>query len=333
MAEFDTQGFAAVDKFFGASGDGISKDSNEVAVNQSSSAKISALSGGGGGHRRGGVGALKQSQPQWSSGNSNLERVLKVSRKKKRSRQDLEDEDNHSLQSEHNDDDDDNVEEGRTAIVKDSKKKATATEITIAASSKNSKKKKGKKERQRLVPEEDASNENEHPTAGTEDSANLPEAPVLKTDDPGVAAGEDVAPSNTKDNDSSNKRNKSNKRRRKVRSRQKNIRKDTRTMADKPAHLIPGNPNYLGRPMTQATRERLKHPVSTGKNMLMGLDGSSRRGNTFKAKATSDASSIPKTKQKQQSQEGSAKEQEQLFVIDRGNSNAPAAEDDVGVVL
>jgi len=54
--------------------------------------------------------------------------------------------------------------------------------------------------------------------------------------------------------------NKGKRRRRKVRSRQKNIKKDFRSVDEKPAYLVPGNSNYQGRPMTQATRKKLGLP-------------------------------------------------------------------------
>lgn len=49
-------------------------------------------------------------------------------------------------------------------------------------------------------------------------------------------------------------------RRKKVRSRQKNIYKDRRT--EKPLHLIPGQKEYAGRPLTSETRSRLHLPIS-----------------------------------------------------------------------
>jgi len=47
------------------------------------------------------------------------------------------------------------------------------------------------------------------------------------------------------------------KKRRKVRSRQKNIYKDRRDRGEKPSHLVPGNKDYRGRPLTAETRAKL----------------------------------------------------------------------------
>lgn len=57
------------------------------------------------------------------------------------------------------------------------------------------------------------------------------------------------------------------KHRKKVRSRQKNIYKDTRRMHEKPEHLRKiGSHHYRGRPMTPATRAKLKLPTKISNN-------------------------------------------------------------------
>ncbi|KAG7374250.1 hypothetical protein IV203_013345 [Nitzschia inconspicua] len=285
MAEFDSKGFAAVDKFFGRQDD----ERDDPILSKSS---LSLLTDRG--QRRGGVGAVTSNKKFATS--PQLEQVLKVGRKK-RLRQELEDD--LSLKPDE-DDGDDEMDLGRTAIAKDTQTKTPPVQASHPPSSKKSKKK-GKKERQKM---------NQQIFEETHVADPLPE---IEMDDRDASKNElDEAVTNPAAAKNSNNKRK----RRKVRSRQKNIRKDTRPMADKPAHLIPGNPNYQGRPMTQATREKLKHPVSTGKKTLDNKNRSSNNGKRMKAESSKGPETLPKN-------EGS----EELFVIDRSSA------DDVGVAI
>jgi hypothetical protein len=284
-AAFDSKGFAAVDKFF----DGQDRETDSASFDRSKD----ALSRG---QRRGGIGAASKK----SAISSKFETVLKVGNKK-RSRRDQEDDP--GIQEDDHDDDDDELDVGRTAIAKDiPKQKRTTSVLAEISSSKISKqKKKGKKERQRTSQIEEK-----------EGSEKVLSDKPLSNDDNEKSSGANNEPSADASANNTNKR-----KRRKVRSRQKNIRKDTRSMADKPAHLIPGNPNYQGRPMTQATRERLKQPVTTGKNII----GSHQTSVEKKGKASLATKSL---------EDGSVKTQvdsKELFVIDRSSV------DDVGEIV
>ena len=59
-------------------------------------------------------------------------------------------------------------------------------------------------------------------------------------------------------NDEKESSQKEKRKRRKIRSRQKNIFKDKRLSQHKPGHLIPGRPDFRGRPLTAETRYKLK---------------------------------------------------------------------------
>lgn len=140
----------------------------------------------------------------------------------------------------HDDDDDDAEEDvGRTAIDGGSKRAATANrcfeeeQLPDSAGQKKKKKKLGKRERQE-----------QKATIGNDGTG----VPAEAKD---VLAG--VSRTGGIDDGDGNKDKK--RKRRKVRSRQKNIRKDNRET--KPTHLVPGNADYRGRPLTAETRRKL----------------------------------------------------------------------------
>jgi hypothetical protein len=181
--------------------------------------------------------------------------IMTMVGRRKRNEQDEEDDvsDNPS-----NEDD----EEGRTAIDDTHEEmqqgernggvpnpETTDTKGSSLGVTKSKTKKKGKKERQR----------HDETAAGEASPGNkIPEASasagtVIETTSAPLDASslqEDPASSS-----SSRKR-----KRRKVRSRQKNIYKDKRPMDQKPEHLVLGNREFGGRPLTAETREKLSLP-------------------------------------------------------------------------
>lgn len=232
--EFDSSGFSALDKFFG---EGTGKATEQRKFTESSTSS-------GRGKRRGGVGvdtAESKSVTKKISSDLLAKQLLIVDRKRLR--------ENSCGEYEGGDVDDggihdaDEADGGRTSILQ---VKTTASK-SIDRKVKNIKSKKnlGKKERERLkhainieVFDEDANDEHYRNRDVTSNRKNI---------------------HNSEGNlELGNKRIK--RKRRKIRSRQKNIRKDNRSVDEKPAHLVPGNRNYQGRPMTQATREKLNLP-------------------------------------------------------------------------
>jgi len=302
-AEFDSSGFSAVDKFFGngAEGDTEKKLTGSSAIGINSAAT-------GRSKRRGGVGTSSSNNVDSAKQLSSdilAKQVLSVGRKRSR------DEDNNEFHEardgvdDHGVEDGDEADGGRTTIVK--KKKTPKNTVVASASNNNNqpnnnnaknKKKLGKKERlrqkQTVNIEVFEAVEQEQLTGDivvTETTTNENTAAIAKTGG---------SPGSTKTSTATYPTTK--RKRRKVRSRQKNIRKDNRSADEKPAHLIRGNHNYQGRPMTQATREKLNLPPP---------NKSKHRTNFSNQKTTSgDPSS--------------------LFVIDR---NPESAGDDVGVKL
>jgi len=281
-AEFDSSGFSAVDKFFG---NGTENATGHKKLTGSFTADIR-------GKRRGGVGVNDKNN---NSGTKQLssdllaKQILSVGRKRSRdnSNEDSSGEYEGDGADDHGVHDADERDVGRTSIVE---MKTTNSKKTNRKDKKiKPKKKLGKKERERQkhavndieVSEADA-NHGHHQTSG-----------VATTETPTNGKTSDVA----KHSESTERTTK--RKRRKVRSRQKNIRKDNRSVDEKPAHLIPGNRNYQGRPMTQATRERLNLPPHKKK----------RINNTFN-----------------ENQDGNSS----LFVIDR---NPDSNGHDVGVNL
>lgn len=283
-AEFDSSGFSAVDKFFG---NGTDKAAGHEKLTGTSS------TAGSRGKRRGGVGeSLKSNEQATKSLSSDIlaKKILNVGRK--RGRDNSNDDDEYEYEGDGVDDhgvhDADEVDGGRTSIVE--KPKAIASKKT-GGKDKDSKPKKklGKKERERqkLAAKNevlDADANQEHNSAIPETTASNKE----KEHDGIKHAGSTERPSTKK-------------KRRKVRSKQKNIYKDKRSVDEKPVHLIPGNSNFRGRPMTEATREKLNLPAPPPRN---------KHRNKFNNKDTGDTSS--------------------LFTIDR---NPDSSGDDVGVTL
>ena len=314
-AEFDVSGFSAVDKFFGND-----ETKNKSTISSSSATKEGHVVGSKGKRRRGGVGTstdVDDASKKLLSSDALSKKILNVGRKR-RSREDNVDDDeedeNYIDGGDHgvNDDDDEMIDGGRTNIVEKStlskKGKIVAgssdklTNDQAIVGSKNPKKKLGKKERQRQKQQEETS------AAATQVEVFEPvaENSAHEQDD----ETRDSAAEDTKDSaglithNNTEKYPGAKKKRKKVRSRQKNIYKDNRTKDEKPAHLTRGNPNYQGRPMTEATREKLNLPPPT-KKIRPSYNNSSKNqdGNT-------------------------------LFVIDRSpDSPVGGGGDDVGVKL
>ena len=314
-AEFDVSGFSAVDKFFGND-----ETKNKSTISSSSATKEGHVVGSKGKRRRGGVGTstdVDDASKKLLSSDALSKKILNVGRKR-RSREDNVDDDEEDEDyidgGDHgvNDDDDEMIDGGRTNIVEKStlskKGKSVAgssdklTNDQGIVGSKNPKKKLGKKERQRQKQQEETS------AAATQVEVFEPvaENSAHEQDD----ETRDSAAEDTKDSaglithNNTEKYPGAKKKRKKVRSRQKNIYKDNRTKDEKPAHLTRGNPNYQGRPMTEATREKLNLPPPT-KKIRPSYNNSSKNqdGNT-------------------------------LFVIDRSpDSPVGGGGDDVGVKL
>lgn len=314
-AEFDVSGFSAVDKFFGND-----ETKNKSTISSSSATKEGHVVGSKGKRRRGGVGTstdVDDASKKLLSSDALSKKILNVGRKR-RSREDNVDDDEEDEDyidgGDHgvNDDDDEMIDGGRTNIVEKStlskKGKSVAgssdklTNDQAIVGSKNPKKKLGKKERQRQKQQEETS------AAATQVEVFEPvaENSAHEQDD----ETRDSAAEDTKDSaglithNNTEKYPGAKKKRKKVRSRQKNIYKDNRTKDEKPAHLTRGNPNYQGRPMTEATREKLNLPPPT-KKIRPSYNNSSKNqdGNT-------------------------------LFVIDRSpDSPVGGGGDDVGVKL
>ncbi|KAL3805703.1 hypothetical protein HJC23_005947 [Cyclotella cryptica] len=142
-------------------------------------------------------------------------------------------------------------EEGRTSAVKERKRKMMNVPIDVTSdcdknnamevvAPKIKEKKKGKKERDQ---------ENHAATVGdaTDDKVNQ------STNEGNYVQENDQIEPSTNNEHEENKKYK----RKKTRSRQKNIRKDKRSIEEKPAHLVLGNSDYTGRPLTKATKEKL----------------------------------------------------------------------------
>jgi hypothetical protein len=214
-------------------------------------------------------------------------KILNVGRKRGRDNSNDDDEYEGDGVDDHGVHDADEVDGGRTSIVKKTKPSAWKKAGGKEKDSKP-KKKLGKKERERqkLAAKNevlDADANQEH-SAITETTASTKE----KEHNDIKHSGSTKCPITKK-------------KRRKVRSKQKNIYKDKRSVDEKPVHLIPGNSNFRGRPMTEATREKLNLPAPSPRN---------KHRNKFTNKDTGDPSS--------------------LFTIDR---NPDSSGDDVGVTL
>jgi hypothetical protein len=221
MAEFSNTGFSAVNDFFGES----TQEKNSVAPQQAQQPKT----------KRRGVGSTLAPKTQ----NQDLisKRVLKVG--SKRNRDDDDDEEDVTAKE----DDDDEEDAGRTAITpKERAVNVNAPEkeqVKVVANKEGGSKKLGKKERERVKKEAE-----ETAAAGTETKNE-------DMEDTGVAEEEE---------DDNNKKGGQKKKRRKIRSKQKNVYKDSRSLEEKPKHLVPGKRLYQGRPLTSETRTKLGLP-------------------------------------------------------------------------
>ena len=132
-------------------------------------------------------------------------------------------------------------EEGRTSAVKERKRKvqnvhkeaADGAAVDVPSSKK---KKKGKKERAAAA-------------ATSVDTSNANNS----TDKIDATEKEVVA----KETDATDEGERKKTKRKKSRSKQKNIRKDNRSETDRPSYLNHGSSGYAGRPLTNATKEKL----------------------------------------------------------------------------
>jgi hypothetical protein len=222
MAEFDNTGFSAVNDFFG---ENTQEKKSSVAPQQAQQPKT----------KRRGVGSTLAPKTQ----NQDLisKRVLKVGTKRNR---DNDDEEEDVTAKE---DDDDEEDAGRTAITPKERPinvNAPGKEQDQVANKEGGSKKLGKKERERVKKEAE-----EAAAAGTETKSE-------DMEDTGVAEEEQ---------DDNNEKGGKKKKRRKIRSKQKNVYKDSRSLEEKPKHLVPGKRLYQGRPLTSETRTKLGLPA------------------------------------------------------------------------
>lgn len=134
-------------------------------------------------------------------------------------------------------DENDEDELGRTAIDSGTKIATTSPAEIVSREATKKKGKKGKKERAQGKQSTNEEGGNQHTSANTESFQAEASA----------------------DTDKEQKASSSKRKRRKVRSKQKNIYKDQREK--KPEHLIVGNKNYQGRPLTAETRAKLNLPA------------------------------------------------------------------------
>ena len=231
-----------------------------------------------------GVGSTKTQQNNISEDWTKFgkRQILSIGNKKRHNQHDdIEEDDNIDIGNESSSDE----EEGRTSAVREKKKRKVVAKVSSThqldlpkantdgsgiegvgdilstSNTKKKKKKKGKKERAK---DKDTSIEQQSLNEDTTDAQQ-------STAKEAVASDKDANETNaTKDDSITNTNNKSNtttdtdntatntntkRKRKKVRSRQKNIRKDNREV--KPSHLIIGNDDYKGRPMTKETCEKL----------------------------------------------------------------------------
>jgi len=236
--------------------------------------------------KRSGVGSTKTQHQNISEDWTKFgkRQILSIGNNKKRHNQqhdDIEEDDNIDIDNESNSDE----EEGRTSAVREKKKRkvvanvssthqidvlktnsdgdiqGTSADSTVdiisTTNTKKKKKKKGKKERAK---DKDTSIEQPSHNENTTDAQQSISKEV-------VASGKDakettattkdgsITNNNAPDNTATNTTTNTKRKRKKVRSRQKNIRKDNREV--KPSHLIVGNDDYKGRPMTKETCEKL----------------------------------------------------------------------------
>ena len=225
MAEFDNTGFSAVNDFFG---ENTQEKNSSVAPQQAQQLKT----------KRRGVGSTVA--PKTQDQDLISKRVLKVGSKRNR---DNDDEEEDVTAKEEDDDDDDDEDAGRTAITPKERPvnvNAPEKEQVKVANKEGGSKKLGKKERERVKKEAE-----EAAAAGT-DTKNE------DMEDTGVEEEE---------GDDNNEKGSKKKKRRKIRSKQKNVYKDSRSLEEKPKHLVPGKRLYQGRPLTSETRTKLGLPA------------------------------------------------------------------------
>jgi len=208
--------------------------------------------------------------------------ILSIGNKKRHHNQqvDIEEDDNIDVGESSSDE-----EEGRTSAVREKKKRKVVAKVSsthqtdvstitttdgvegvdstvndiIPNTKKKKKKKKGKKERAKDNNNKDTSIEQQ--SLDNENTTDAQQSVAKEV----VASDEDADETSATKNSISNTNDTSNtttatntttkRKRKKVRSRQKNIRKDNREV--KPSHLIIGNEDYKGRPMTKETCEKL----------------------------------------------------------------------------
>ena len=319
-AEFDSSGFSAVDKFFGD--DAVNKDDQEKSK---TSFPSSAAGNHSRGKRRGGVGATTTGQSSNRSSDVLGQQVLKVGRKRFRSGDHQGDDENgedrydnrHALDDDL--DDEDGLDTGRTGIVKKSAPKKSKLATTDASHlqppvTTNKKRKLGKRERSRVQQQQQQQQQQNQDLSQKGVATEVAPTSTNTVGDPFVV-------NITTDTTANTNKNPTKRKRRKVRSKQKNIRKDTRALNERPAHLIPGTSNYQGRPLTQATREKLHLPPSGKKNHVSHAGSRNKTAcHRHQEQPTTAAAKDATTNNESP---------DDLFVIDRAPTSR--AGDDVGV--
>ena len=255
MVKLNEDAFAAVNAAF--------PDANKTATQATASNNNRNVATTGGSRKGVGASAVESNV---SAGTSDIinKRVLQIGSKKRKmlAQEEDDEEDQHSVErsfddkkkpsftmiNHASDDEDDEEDLGRTSIDKESRRSINPPSVeqhSLPEAGKKKKKKLGKKERE-------AEKKESFEEVVTSDTT--PEKPVKKE----ILCGT---------NEVEDEMQKTKKRKRpKVRSKQKNIRKDTRV--NKPAHLIPGNGDYRGRPITAETRKRLNMAESRRETKL-----------------------------------------------------------------
>lgn len=257
-SEFDQKGFSAVAAFFGKEGQSPKDAGGPSPEGKTSSKKLSQQNKRGA--NRLGLGASSKDKstgaPIAGGAADAKKQILGVGRKNRGRGRQHEDDDEASAGD---DSDSDDNEEGRTVAVKQAKPKEDAEDAALrkAPRKKRKKKKKGGQEHQmqEVATSDRASGKEEGESrpskADEETKAKIEDGPIKRNE---METANDVAPQETA------------RKRRKVRSRQKNIRKDHRSDAEKPAHLLLGGEAYAGRSMTRETRQRLNLPESKARS-------------------------------------------------------------------
>eukprot|EP00566_Odontella_aurita_P019264 CAMPEP_0113559870 /NCGR_PEP_ID=MMETSP0015_2-20120614/19128_1 /TAXON_ID=2838 /ORGANISM="Odontella" /LENGTH=318 /DNA_ID=CAMNT_0000461537 /DNA_START=125 /DNA_END=1081 /DNA_ORIENTATION=+ /assembly_acc=CAM_ASM_000160 len=275
--DFDKQGFSAVAAFFGKEGE----SSGDKPRSRRDEETTRAFPQGRGNRLGLGASSSSKSRDGLAEDLDARKQLLGVGRKK-RGRGQHDDDDASGSYAEDGGDSDDDEEEGRTVAVKQPKVKEVVDPAICEARKKKKRKKKKKKDLQEQPQGDDtvANRAAQRKESGgilpqKTNDANAQKEDRAATEKRGDGEGADISLKRA--------RNK----RRKVRSRQKNIRKDNRTDAEKPSHLVPGRDQYAGRSLTQETRKRLNLPESKTRSRHVQM----ARGNIDSNGMTADRAS------------------------------------------